>query len=93
MFSNISFLELILLCLVMALPVAIGYRIMRGIGRREATNRDLYALTDEVRALTEQNAGLARELADLSRERDRNLTRAPHPATPREFTPPRLPER
>lgn len=68
MFGNLSLAELMILIPVMAVPVFIGWAVVRAWDRRDTAARDLDEVSQEVRALSEQNMLLADELAELALE-------------------------
>lgn len=62
-------IELIVSVGFVGIFVAVGWAMMREWDRRNTAARDLHALAEEARALTEQNALLAEELTDVVRAR------------------------
>ncbi len=69
MLGNMSLAEGMILSIVGAALVYSGWVIMRAWDRRQTAARDLHSLADEARALAEQNALLAHELAQLADHR------------------------
>jgi len=66
--GNLGPTEVAIFIALASAPFALGWFLLRAWDRRNTAARDLYQLTQEVAALTEQNSLLADELAELALE-------------------------